>query len=186
LRRRGRRGIGLRRSGVRLRRKGSVIYTKYIKQDEIALSAFERIRAAFPALAVDLDLNPKNVDIALDIPVQTGLSFNVHLDLQNLDELHLSASALWVSWFPCTNPEKVDSYVQAVSGLLSGEFRILEHWRGKRSVKAKLQAPIHNGWKTIAGSSVLLSIPWPPKRLKVVQNLLLVEAVRDLNDRPVV
>ena len=155
-----------------LGRERSVIYTKYIKQHEIGLSTFERIRAAFPALVMNLDLNPEHVELALDIPAQPGLSFKIDLNLQNLDELHLSASALWVEWFPCTNPKKVDDYFQAVAGLLSGEFRILEHWRGKRPVKAKLQAPIHGRWKTVAGWSVLLSIPWPPKRLKVVQNLL--------------
>ena len=115
---------------------------------------------------MNLDLNPEHVELALDIPAQPGLSFKVHLNLQNLDELHLSASALWVEWFPCTNPKKVDDYFRAVSGLLSGEFRILEHWRDKRPVKAKLQAPIHDRWKTVAGWSVLLSIPLPPKRLK--------------------
>lgn len=158
----------------------------HTEQYEIALSTFERIRAAFPALVMNLDLHPTPVELALDIPTQPGLLFSVDLNLQNLDELHLSASRLWVSWFPCTNPKKVDSYFQAVSGLLSGEFRILEHWRGKRSVKAELQAPIHSGWKTIAGSSVLLSIPWPLKRVKVVQNLPVVERERDLNDSPIV
>ena len=167
-----------------LGRARSVIYTKYIKQHETALSTFERIRAAFPALAMNLDLNPKHVDLAMDIPAQRGLSFKVDLNLQNVDELHLCASALWMEWFPCTNPKRADKYFEAVCGLLSGEFRILEHWRGKRPVKAKLQAPSHGGWKTVATWSVLLSIPWPPKSLKVVQNLPAVESPRDLNGRP--
>lgn len=140
-------------------------------QIEIAVSTFERIRAAFPSLAMNLDLHPKHVDLAMDIPVQPGLSFRVHLNLQNCDELHLNASALWVEWFPCTKPEKVDAYFEAVSGLLSGKFRILERWRGKRAVKASLQRPKNGGWKTIHGWWPLLSIPWPPKTFKVVQNL---------------
>jgi hypothetical protein len=141
------------------------------REYEIAFSTFERIRAAFPALVMNLDLHPKHVDLAMDIPVQPGLSFRVDLNLQNLDELHLCASALWVEWFPCTDPKKVDNYFEAVAGLLSGQFRILEYWRGKRPVKAKLQCPRNEGWKTIATWSLLLSIPWPPKALKVVQNL---------------
>jgi hypothetical protein len=107
----------------------------------IAISTFERIRVAFPALAMNLDLHHKHVDLAMDIPAQPGLSFHIHLNLQNVDELHLSASALWVEWFPCTNPKRVEEYFEAVSGLLSGQFRILEHWRGRRAVKAKLQRP---------------------------------------------
>lgn len=60
------------------------------KQFEIALSTFEKLRAAFPALSMNLDLRPAYVDLAMDIPAQPGLSFNVHLNLQHLDELHLS------------------------------------------------------------------------------------------------
>jgi hypothetical protein len=153
------------------------------REYEIGLSTFERIRAAFPALVMNLDLHHKHVDLAMEIPAQPRLSFRVRLNLQNLDELHLSASALWVEWFPCTNPKRVDKYFEAVSGLLSGQFRILEHWRGKRAVKAKLQCPRNGGWKTVATWSVLLSIPWPPKTLKVVQNLPTVGPAREPNDR---
>jgi hypothetical protein len=142
------------------------------KQYEIALSTFEKIRAAFPALAMNFDLHPDHMDLAMDIPAQLGLSFHVDLNLQNLDELHLVASSLWVEWFPCTKPNKVDEYLEAVSGLLSGQFRILEHWRGKRVVRAELQRPDDGGWKTMANWLTLsVLIPWPRKTLKVVQNL---------------
>ena len=120
------------------------------KQFDIALSTFEEIRAAFPTLSMNLDLHPAHVDVAMDIPAQPGLFFDVHLDLQNLDELHLSVSAFWYEWFPCTNPKKVATYVEAVSGLLSGEFRVLEHWRGRRPVKAQLQRPALGGWEKFA------------------------------------
>ena len=73
--------------------------------------------------------------------------------------------------FPCTKPEKVDRYFEAVSGLLSGEFRILEHWRGRRPVKAELQRPIGGGWESVATwGSVSAIVPWPKKTFKVVQN----------------
>ena len=142
----------------------------YIKEYQIALATFERIRAAFPALTMNLEERPKHVDLAMDIPAQPGLLFGVWLNLQNLDELHLNASALWVEWFPCTKPDRVEQYFEAVTGLLSGRFRILEHWRGKRPVKAELQAPTGTAWRTVAGSSHLLSVPWPRKFLKIVQN----------------
>lgn len=141
------------------------------EQYSIAMSTFERIRAAFPALEMNLDLHHKHVELAMDIPAQPGLLFAVHLDLQNVDELSLSASALWVECFPCTNPKRVESYFDAVSGLLLGQYRILEYWRGNRAVKAKLQCPSKGGWETITGSSRLLFVPWPPRELKIVQNL---------------
>jgi len=40
----------------------------------IAISTFEKIRAAFPALTMNLDLHHKHVDLAMDIPTQQGLS----------------------------------------------------------------------------------------------------------------
>jgi hypothetical protein len=120
---------------------------------------------------MNLDLHPKHVDLAMNIPAQPGLSFEVDLNLQNIDELHLSAAALWVEWFPCTKRKKVEKYFEAVSGLLSGRFRILEHRRGTRAVKSCLQRPSNGGWETIHGCSTLLSIPWPPKTFKVVQNV---------------
>jgi len=135
----------------------------------IAISTFERIRAAFPAFTMNLDLHNTQVDLAMDVPAQPGLIFDVHLNLQNRNELHLSASALWVEWFPCTDPKKVEKYFEAVSGLLSGQFRILEYWRGNRAVKAKLQRPSNGGWKTVA-TYMRLSIPWPPKTPKIVRN----------------
>jgi hypothetical protein len=153
-------------------------------QYEIALSIFERIRAAFPALAMNLDLHPKQVDLAMEIPAQPGLLFDLHLNLQNLDELHLGASALWVEWFPCTNSKRVEEYFDAVSGLLSGQFRILEHRRGERAVKEMLQRLKPGGWKTIATWSVLLFVPWPQKTLEVVQNLTSIKPFSQLEDPP--
>ncbi len=154
------------------------------KQFEIALSTFEKIQAAFPALSMKLDLHPAHVDLAMEIPAQSGLSFNVDLNLQNLDELHLSASALWYEWFPCTNPKKVERYLEAVSGLLSGEFRILEHWRGKRPVKAQLQRPSRGGWENVATwLDVSAVVPWPRKSHKVVQNKPSVRPLHDLESR---
>jgi hypothetical protein len=136
------------------------------KQFEIALSTFEKLRAAFPTLSMEFDLQPTHVDLAMDIPARAGLSFSVFLNLQNRDELCLQASALGVSWFPCTNPQKAEKYFE----VLSGRFRILRHSRGKRVVKAALQQPTSEGWKTITGCSYLLSVPWPPKTVQILQN----------------
>src|SRR5258707_13538342 len=96
---------------------------------DIALSTFGKIRAAFPALTMNLDLHPKNVDLEMDIPAQAELLFRVNLNLQG-DELHLSASRFWVEWFPCTKPEKVDRYFEAVSGYCLENFVSLNTGEG--------------------------------------------------------
>jgi hypothetical protein len=145
------------------------------KEFEIGLTTFEQIRASFPALVMTLHLHPAHVQLAMDIPAQPGLLFQIGLNLQNRDELHLEASALWFEWFPCTKQKKVDEYFEAISGLLSGEFRILEHRRGRRCVRAQLQRPSVDGWKTVASSvNISTLIPWPRKTLKVVQNVQVV------------
>lgn len=149
-----------------------------VSEYNIALSTFERVRAMFPGLVMNLDLHPLRVELAMDIPTQPGLLFNVHLNLQNGDELHLNAPGFWVEWFPCTKPERVEKYYEAVSGLLSGRFRILQRCRGTRVVKASLQCPTRGRWKTITGCWHLWSFPWPPKTFKVVQNLPPVQPLR--------
>jgi hypothetical protein len=126
---------------------------------EIAKRAFERIREAFPSLEVVED-TAAPVEISLHIPVQPGMKHLVNLNLQNVDELHFSVGSFWLEWFPCTDSAKVDSYVEAVTGFISGRLRVLEHYRGKRCIKAELQSPANGGWKTI-GTCFTLSLPVP-------------------------
>jgi hypothetical protein len=65
----------------------------------------------------------------------------------------------------------VEKYFQAVSGLVSGRFRIVEHWRGRRIVKTELQSPDGHKWKTAASSlNITALVRWPPKKLRVMQN----------------
>ena len=149
----------------------------------IALAIFERLRASFPRLTMTIDHHPEEgIDLSLDIPEQDGLLFDVALNLQNHDELHLCAAGLWSSWFPCTDPKLAEALFEAASGLLLGHLRILEHWRGTSLAKAELQRPEGDSWKTIYtsgpySSEPFLSFPWSRKRLNVVQ-LRVVQNVR--------
>ena len=136
---------------------------------EIALDTFRRIQERFPQLTMKLDREHPHVEVALDIPQQPGLDFHVNLNLQNRDELHIVAGAFWCEWFPCTSPAKVDEYFNAVIGLVEGRYRILEHRRGSRVVRAELQRPIGTGWETVS-RWLTLSLPWPRKETRVLQN----------------
>jgi len=119
---------------------------------------------------MELDENNVDVDVMMDIPSQPGLAFNVSLNLQNIDELHLNASCLCFSWFPCDMPGVEERFVEAVHGVLSGGYRILEYRRGQRCVKAKLQKPADSGWKTIATWSCLhFPFPWK-KTISILRN----------------
>ncbi len=129
---------------------------------QIASAAFSKIAEKFSHLKITEDKNVP-VEISLTIPEQTGLKHKVWLCLQNNDELHFSVGHFWLEWFPCTKPEKVESYIDAVTGFLAGNYRIVEHYRGKRCVKAELQKPEGNDWQTI-GTWGTLSLPFPRKK----------------------
>ena len=128
---------------------------------KIAEEAFERIRKHLPSLEMKQNLSHP-VELSIDIPVQPGLKYAANLNLQNRDELHFRAENFWLEWFPCTDPSKVEAYIDAVLGFLSGRYRILEHYRGKKCTKAELQTPLESGgWMTIGKSyHWCLSFSW--------------------------
>ena len=131
---------------------------------DIAMELFDRIREAYPSLAMNLDPEPGEVELSFAIPAQEGLEFSIALNLQNNDELHLCAGELWVSWFPCEKESVSERFYVAVTGLLSGQNRIVEHWRGKRCVKAELQELKRGRWQVLATSSGSLPFPFPWKK----------------------
>ncbi len=101
------------------------------------------------ALEMSLAREAGEAELELSIKVQPGLRFDVTLALHNTDELWLGAGELWVSWFPCTSAEVVRQYREAVDGLLSGRYRIVEYRRWGRLVKAFLQRPNGPDWQNI-------------------------------------
>ena len=103
------------------------------------------------------------VQVSLSIPVQDGLKHEVWLAFQNGDELHFGVGHFWLEWFPCTDPEVVTAYIEAVSAFLAGRARVLERYRGDRCVGAKLQLAGGSGWSTI-GTWSRLSLPFPWSR----------------------
>ena len=117
--------------------------------EEIAKAAFGEIAVRFPHLQI-VEESDAPVELSLHLPIQDGLKHAVWLSLQNSDELHLSIGHFWCEWFPCTDPAKVETFVDAVSGFLSGNYRSLEHYRGATCFKAQLQRQTANGWETIA------------------------------------
>ena len=109
---------------------------------------FEEIRDAFPRLSMRLDQEPVHVDLQMDIPEQPGLAFRV-----NLTPGRRTAPDRWcvlagvVSVHPAEHI--VAAYREAVHGLVNGDYRIREHYRGGRAFKAELQRPYGDGWQTI-------------------------------------
>jgi hypothetical protein len=138
--------------------------------ESIARAVFAEIANRFPSLK--MVENPDDpVEISITMPVQPGLSHEVWLCLQNRDELGFSASHFYTDWFPCTKSDRVEKYLDAVTGFLSGKYRILKHYRGTRCHKAKLQKPEGDGWRTIATwATIWISLSFK-KTVKDVRNL---------------
>jgi hypothetical protein len=125
-----------------------------------AIKLFDRIRAAHPGLHMILDTKPQHVDLEMTIPVQAGLPFRVGLTLRG-DELHLQAGDhFWVEWFPYHEPDVVNGYSDAVNGLLTGRYRIVESFRRGKAVRAELQGQEGPGWKVLTAWS-RLHVPIP-------------------------
>lgn len=137
----------------------------------IARKAIGDIAARFPSLRM-IEEPDAPVELSIRLPVQPGLNHEVWLALQNNDELHFSVGHFWLEWFPCTKPSRVDEFISSVIGFLSGQFRVLEHYRGKRCVKAELQAPSNGGWQTIGTWSNLLSFLPLRCSLRVMDNAM--------------
>ena len=136
----------------------------------IARKAFTEIASQFPSLQMVEDKDAP-VEISITIPVQSGVKQKVWLCLQNGDELHFSVGHFWLEWFPCTNPERVESFIDAVVGFLSGKYRIIEHFRGEKCFKAELQAPKSDSWQTI-GTRWKFALPFPfGKTFREVRNV---------------
>ena len=136
---------------------------------EIGRAAISRILSRFPNLIAS-EAHDDPVELSFRVPKQDGLQHDVWLGLLNFDELAFSVSNFQCEWFPCTQTEQVEHYVDAVTGWLSGRHRILEHYSVSQCVKAELQAHDDGDWKTLATWSVI-HIPLPFGRsYKVLTN----------------
>jgi len=137
--------------------------------EAIARGVFAEIAKRFPSLKM-VENHGEPVEISITMPVQPGLTHEVWLCLQNRDELGFSAGHFYIEVFPCTKSDRVEKYLAAVTGFLSGRYRILEHFRGTRCYKAKLQRPEGDRWRTIATWATIW-IPMSFKRtVKEVRN----------------
>lgn len=130
---------------------------------QIAVKAIAEISRAFPTITMEKNENDP-VELSITIPLQNGIKQKIWLCLQNDDELHFQVGNFQLSWFPCTDESKVKSFIDSVAGYISGKYRIYEHYRGERCVKAELQIPSNGLWKTIGTSGPLFSLPIPWKK----------------------
>jgi hypothetical protein len=130
------------------------------------------LQQRFPSLSIQVQLEHPHLHANLDIVKQPGLDFNININLQNRDELHLSASEFWGEWFPWGDQAVFDEFCDAALGVITGEYRIVERYVFGRYCTGALQKPVaRQGWKTIYSHSNLNAIiPWRSTE-RIVQNL---------------
>jgi len=144
--------------------------TRDVEREEF-MKVVETIRSRFPSLHTALVTELRHVEAWFEIPAQHGLAFSVSINLQNGDELHLNVGNFWCEWFLCREREVCDRFTGAVCGLLSGAYRLVEHWRGGVALKAELQRPVGDGWQRVALSSSLhIPVSWG-MRTKIIHNV---------------
>ena len=135
----------------------------------IARNIFQTLRKEFPGLCMEVNESPKFTDLELTIPTQPGINHEINLNLQNTDELHFNVDEFWGEWFPCTDPKVEKSYIKAICGFISGQYRIEVYSRKGKSYKRLLQSPSNQGWST---EYTHTSIHWPclKPQIRYVQN----------------
>ena len=126
---------------------------------DIAKSLFEEIQSDFSSLRMYIEENPKYVDLSMDIPKQHGLNFEINLNLQT-DELFISTDVINCSWFPMKDAQVCDMFIDAVKGLIKGEYRILQLARKGEVYKAYLQKSINGNWETVCTENRKAHFPW--------------------------
>ena len=148
-----------------------------MKTRTVELERFEEVvtivRCEFRRLAIEVNREHPHVEALATIPEQAGLDFPVSFNLQNCDELHLNVpTSFWAEWFPCGRQDVFDQFVEALTGVLSGRFRVLESCLFDTPVSARLKRPTGpNAWKTVSSSNNMwaLVVPWP-RTHRIVQN----------------
>ena len=133
--------------------------------------ALQAIRTTFPWLVVREIPDHPQLEALAEFPVQPGLSLPIQVNLQNKDELHLVVSNLWVEWFPCTESKKRHAFVQAVTGLVSGDLEIEESYVLGKAAMATLRKRSHadNQPYLARWSNLLARLPLPRSR-RIVRN----------------
>lgn len=136
-------------------------------------SAIDLIRNKFPELDIKIDKEESHIHAVAYIDKQPGIDFDISINLQNCDELHLWAESLWASWFPIGEEDSFEKFIDAVIGLISGNYRIVEYRVLGSLIKTTLEKPCGQEWIKIFTCSPMPSfsfLPLPRKK-RYYQNL---------------
>ena len=125
----------------------------------IAREFFGQLSKAHNHLNCSISDTHEYLDLMLDFPAQDGLRFDIHLNLQNTDEIHLEALDLWMCWFPCTDKSVLKHISEILEGLISGHHRIAQKIKKGRVVKAHLEVNRNGRWEKVSSGLMTFKLP---------------------------
>lgn len=88
-----------------------------------------------------------NVELLMEIPRQSGLSFDLTVGLQNADELNIGFEGFWSYIFPFDQKRELVSSL--LDGIVSGACRLAVHRHFGVVVKRVLERRVGDRWEPI-------------------------------------
>jgi hypothetical protein len=135
---------------------------------KIAKKIFSEIQEKNPEILMVFYDDP-NYDLSIDIPVQDNMMFELFC-YQDFDTLGLQAGNVTCEFFPITEDEIMEEYINAVSGLLKGSYRIVSFSKAHLFYKSILQKETKNGWKTVFTDHNRMIWPWTKVEKEIFVN----------------
>lgn len=118
---------------------------------EIAKVLFDRVRSEHAELHSELSFDPiPEIQLELTFGSQPDLIFPVSAALQS-DELCLSVGETFFGeWFPCSDPEVAEQFRTCLTGVLSGNVRLVDTIRKGQVVQSRLEEHSRGRWRPVA------------------------------------
>jgi hypothetical protein len=143
-----------------------------LKNEQILDDVVKILREKFPQLRI-IEYNEAPVERAYHIPAQEGIVCDLHLNLQNEDELHLNIGKyFWCEWFSCEKECVVQDYLDSVIGFIEGTYRVVDYFSGSTCYKSVLEKKEKDLWQPYASSIHVHGYVWPGwrKRTEITRN----------------
>lgn len=124
--------------------------TNYVANAETLFRDFARRHS----LTIE-KLDGPAMELAMCVPQQPGLSFELFLGLQNEDELNIGFAEFWSYFFPCEKAWRIAS-----EALATGECRLAIHTQRGRLTKHVLEQFIDGQWGRVYTAMSRLTFPF--------------------------
>ena len=113
-------------------------------------------------------IDEPNIELLMRVPRQSGLSFELTLGLQNLDEINIGIEKFWSYFFPF--PEVHRLVANILDDLVSGSCRLATYRQFGGVVKRTLEQHSKGTWSTIYTAPSRPKIPFIGMTVLYLQN----------------